>query len=26
MPFWVGIWFVLLGALIVAVNWPRLAS
>ena len=26
MPFWVGISFVLLGALIVAVNWPRLAS
>jgi disulfide bond formation protein DsbB len=25
MPFWVGIWFVLLGALIVVVNWPRLA-
>ena len=25
MPFWVGIWFVLLGALIVAVNWGRLA-
>jgi disulfide bond formation protein DsbB len=25
MPFWVGIWFVLLGVLIVAVNWTRLA-
>jgi protein dithiol:quinone oxidoreductase len=26
MPFWVGIWFVLLGAWIVAVNWRRLAA
>ena len=26
MPFWVGTWFVLLGALIVAVNWRRLAA
>ena len=25
MPFWVGIWFVLLGALIVTANWARLA-
>jgi disulfide bond formation protein DsbB len=25
MPFWVGIWFVALGALIVAANWGRLA-
>jgi len=25
MPFWVGVWFVLLGALIVAANWARLA-
>jgi disulfide bond formation protein DsbB len=25
MPFWVGIWFVALGALIVAANWARLA-
>ena len=25
MPFWVGIWFVLLGVSIVAVNWARLA-
>jgi len=26
MPFWVGVWFVLLGVSIVAVNWPRLAA
>jgi disulfide bond formation protein DsbB len=26
MPFWVGIWFVLLGAWIVAVNWRRLPA
>ena len=25
MPFWVGIWFVALGVLIVAANWARLA-
>lgn len=25
MPFWVGIWFVCLGVLIVAANWARLA-
>jgi disulfide bond formation protein DsbB len=25
MPFWVGVWFVALGALIVAANWARLA-
>jgi disulfide bond formation protein DsbB len=25
MPFWVAIWFVALGALIVAANWTRLA-
>ena len=25
MPFWTGVWFVALGALIVAANWTRLA-